>query len=215
MKSVTKIIVYTAVICGVGAAEAFAQSRPSDAQIERFEVSGDGCRLDETGDAFSPDRSELSLLFDNYKIEVGQGTIMGNVRNTVKRCNVDLYIRVPRGLQFAFVETDFRGYIDLPRGVEGKQQMGISHFPSAGRPRPPTVFEYKQIGPHSESYEKSIRTVRRTFSDCGGLARVRISSALIVNYPLNDNRFETSLLTVDSNDNSVGQSLKTVWQTCR
>ena len=78
----------------------------------------------------SPDKKELSLLFDDFSTEVGGNS---GKKKDVRRCRISLPVRVPAGLQVAIVAVDYRGYNLLPQN--SKSRLRAAHF-----------FNYRQNG---------------------------------------------------------------------
>lgn len=69
-------------------------------------------------DATDDSKQVLTLLYDKYIAAIGPGIPITESR---KNCAVNLDVHYPSGWQYTLFTTDYRGFIDLDKGVTGTQ----------------------------------------------------------------------------------------------
>lgn len=118
---------------------------PKHVWVESVTATGNGCPLGAVGQAFSPDRSGFSLLFDSFVATKGPGI---PATEATKTCQVTLDLKVPQGWQYSIGTIDYRGAVSLPKKMKATQEAtyyfeGDGEFSSAD-----TSF----VGPVSKDY---------------------------------------------------------------
>lgn len=189
----------------------WAQVGPSQAEITSVQLQGAGCDETTAAVSFSPDLQDLSILFDNYILEAGAQNVNIRTLRSELNCQVKVGIRIPRGWSFAFSGVDYRGFADIPRGVDGYQRLIFQN------PMSPMVSmrEARFRGPASSNYEFSGRQKRLIWSVCGQThLDITLLSVLGVQYHMRGH-YPDALVALDSQDMSLKQSLQIVWRQCR
>lgn len=192
---------------------AWGQSAPERAEIRSVKIQGSGCEESTASASFSPDLKDLSVLFDNYSVEIGKGSPNPNAMTQQKNCFVDIHVFVPAGWQYAFKSIDYRGFVTLPASAWGFHRFSSMSANSIV----PSLKEVTHKGPLNNDYTFHVETrpERRVWSPCiSGAHQIRLLSQLGVSfYPKSSDRSFSSL-NLDSQDLSLRQSLGVEWRRC-
>lgn len=192
---------------------AWGQSAPQSAEIRSVMIHGSGCEESTASASFSPDLKDLSILFDNYSVEIGNGSQNPKAMTSHKNCYVKIDLYVPAGWQYAFKSIDYRGFVTLPGSA-----WGFHRFSSmAGNSIVPSLKEVTHKGPLNNDYTFHVETrpERRVWSNClSGNHQMMLLSQLGVSfYPkLTDRSYAT--INLDSQDLSLRQNLGVEWRRC-
>ena len=126
--------------------------------------NGSGCPQGSVSTALSPDKTALSVLYDEFRlIDTARRRIL------TTNCQLKIPIHVPKGLQVSIVQMDYRGFADVPKGSRAGIAM-ISQLQGKGlksKDNPPTIAVKNLNGPYSDeiilqSGKKRLKTA------CGG-----------------------------------------------
>lgn len=170
----------------------------------RFE--GSGCNNRNSTATLSSDGQVLSVLFDEYSVEVG-----GNLRRQQDRkaCNVLIPIQVPNGFSVAVMETDYRGFNSLPRGAQS--QFIVDYF-FGGRVGPRRIHNFR--GPLEEDFisKDNIIIPSRVWSPCGREMVLKAHSAIKIQ---SNQRREQAMTVIDSADVRGVLTFHLEWKRCR
>lgn len=188
---------------------AFAQRLDPTAEREvrlgNPQFIGNGCGRGTATASISDDRQTLSVLFDNYIVEVG-----GNLRRRVERkaCNILVPVHVPRGYSVAVFKVDYRGFNSLPQGATA--QFNMDYF-FGGRLGPRNVQTFR--GPLEDDFvtNNDVSAANMEWSPCGMPMQFRAHSALIVT---TNRESEQAISTIDSADLTAGVQFKLQWRRC-
>lgn len=165
---------------------------------------GTGCPAGSASVTVSPDASALSILFDSYIAEAGNGRSMDR-----KSCNISVPVSVPSGYSVAVIQVDYRGYNYVPRG--GQARFDAEYFWAGARgPRVSRTF----MGPVDDSYTISDGLIASTmvWTPCGANVNLRVNTSMMAR---SNARGEQTLATVDSADISSGLIYHLQWRRCR
>lgn len=165
---------------------------------------GNGCPAGSASVTLSPDQQSLSILFDQYIVEAGNGRRLDR-----KSCNIAIPIRVPQGYSVSIFQVDYRGFNDLPVGA--RSTFNVEYFFAGGRGvRQSTVFR----GPESDEYAITDRLAATAvvWSACGAETNLRVNTSMMVQ---SNRRGEQAFATVDSADVSAGLIYHLQWRRCR
>jgi hypothetical protein len=91
---------------------------PESLGISEVSYVGTGCPQGTVGSYVSPDRLAMTLMFDNYAVELTSSE-SGSAH---KNCSIALKLHAPAGWSVGMISTDFRGYGNLNSGVIGEQR---------------------------------------------------------------------------------------------
>ncbi|MFZ4403776.1 MAG: DUF4360 domain-containing protein [Pseudobdellovibrionaceae bacterium] len=194
-------------------AAAGAQTTPPNAAISTVDVVGNGCSAANTSITLSPDFKDLSVLFDNYSVEIGQGS---NITQTQlqKNCQIRLRISIPANWSFAFKAIDYRGFAALPASSWGFHRFTyINSLQQVSSMREATIK-----GPFNQDYQVHIeqKPERMVWTPCGLKEHpITLYSQLGVSFLPRSTDRSLAQLALDSADLSVKQSFSMVWRQCK
>jgi hypothetical protein len=165
---------------------------------------GTGCPDGSVSVTLSPDNKSLSLLFDQYQVEVGGTTGKSFDR---KSCNIAIPVFVPHGLSVSILKIDFRGFNHLPQSATS--QFNVEYF-FAGERGP--AFRRDFRGPLDEDYlinnELTARAI--VWSGCGEDVNLRTNSSMRVKTVSN----KEAMSSVDSEDVNAAIVYQLQWRSC-
>ena len=192
---------------------ALAQEVPNGAAITDVRLSGTGCDSATASVILSPDATDMSLFFDNYVVEIGQGSQNPTLLKLQKDCVVQIQMQVPDGWQMAFKGVDYRGFVAMSGQGTAFQRFSILQ---EGAPIV-SMREASLAGPANQDYHvrSEVKPERVTWSPClSGLTNVQLMSQIGVS--LNPRSSDRSLtqIALDSADTSFKQSLSVGWRRC-
>lgn len=194
----------------------FAQaqnSAPFGARVVDVQLRGSGCDMQKSSVVLSPDAQDLSILFSDYVVEIGQGTDQPSALQRNKECQVNIQLDIPDGWQMAFRGVDYRGFVNLSAQGTAFHRFSILQ---EGAPIV-SMREASLRGPLNDDYyiRNEIRPERITWSRClSGLTQVRLLSQLGVTLnPRHPDRSLTQIM-LDSQDTSIKQNLSISWRRC-
>jgi hypothetical protein len=192
----------------------WGQSAPDRAEIRGVTMSGSGCEDSSASVTISPDFKDLSLLFDNHSVEIGNGSPNPKLLTLQKNCRVDVEIAVPRGWQYAFKSVDYRGFVALPASAYGFHRLATMSANSIV----PTLREVTHKGPINQDYTFHVESspTRYVWSSCisGAHTMIFYSQLGVSFYPKFSDR-SNAILSLDSKDFSMRQSVGMVWRKCQ
>lgn len=184
------------------AGTAFAAS--PNITLEEPGYGGTGCPDGSASVTLSPDKTELSILFDEYYVEAGGATNKSFER---KSCNIAIPVNVPQGYSVSIITIDYRGYNNIPTG--GKTTFNVEYF-FAGSKGP--VFNKVFNGPLDDEYliTNKLQAEALVWSACGAQVNLRTNSSIRVQTKQN----KEALATVDSEDVSTALKFLLQWKQC-
>jgi hypothetical protein len=77
---------------------------------------GSGCKANSVATNFNDDGSVFTILFDDFAAAIGPGVASSQHR---RFCGVSVHLKVPAGWSMRVENVDWRGYVDLDKGVKG------------------------------------------------------------------------------------------------
>jgi hypothetical protein len=165
---------------------------------------GTGCPANSASVTLSPDQSSLSILFDQYVVEAGNGRQFDR-----KSCNIAIPVRVPQGYSISVFQVDYRGFNSLPAGA--RATFNVDYFFAGGR----GVRQSKSfMGPSANLYELTDHLTAEAvvWSACGADTNLRVNTNMFVQ---TNRRGELAMSTVDSADVTAGLVYHISWRRCR
>jgi hypothetical protein len=193
--------------------EAHAQSAPERASIDQVTISGSGCNDTTAAVSLSPDFKDVSVLFDNYRVEIGQGSENPSLMKASKNCTISMNIYAPPRWQFAFVAVDYRGFAAVPASAWAFHRFT---FVTANQ-RISSMREASIKGPSNGDYNVHFEQSphRLTWSTCGkDVHNIQLLSQLSVQYFPRSTDRSIAQINLDSADTSTQQDLTMVWRPC-
>lgn len=189
--------------------ELFAQT-PT---IRGVRLTGSGCSNSTASASVTPDGTYLSVLFDNFKAEIGNGSANPQATAERKQCTVLIDMDVPFGYQYALETTEFRGFAALPASA-----FGYHRFTQVVPGVVPNMREVQLRGPTANNYESIVRQKpgRSPFSTCNSPQQtVQILAELSVAYLPRTTDRSLAQINLDSVDTGVQSRFKLTWRPCR
>ncbi|MDZ4084530.1 MAG: DUF4360 domain-containing protein [Bdellovibrionales bacterium] len=165
---------------------------------------GTGCPANSASVTLSPDQSSLSILFDQYVVEAGNGRQFDR-----KSCNIAIPVRVPQGYSISVFQVDYRGFNSLPAGA--RSTFNVDYFFAGSR----GVRQSKTFwGPSANLYELTDHLTAEAvvWSACGAETNLRVNTNMFVQ---TNRRGELAMSTVDSADVTSGLVYHISWRRCR
>jgi len=180
---------------------------PSQVYIQAMTYGGSGCPQGSVGQSISDDRQTFTLIFDNYVASVGQGIAITESR---KNCQLNIKMHFPQGWTFSLLSSDYRGYAQLDKGVNGLQK---STYYFAGQTNQVST-QANFPGPQSRDYlvHDVVGVSSLIWAPCGTSAALNINSQVRIDTSANPNG--NGELTTDSQDGKVQQLLHFQWKRC-
>lgn len=165
---------------------------------------GTGCPDGSASVTLSPDAKSLSILFDEYYVEVGGST---NKSLDRRSCNVAIPVHVPQGLSVSILTIDYRGYNSLPAGASST--FAVEYF-FAGVQGP--KFQKTFNGSLDKDYliTNKLQASALVWSACGADVNLRTNSSIRVRTTQN----KEALATVDSEDIKAAIKYQLQWKKC-
>lgn len=182
--------------------------------IHDVRMTGTGCSNASASAVATEDGRILSVLFDDYSVEIGNGSTNPQSTLLQKDCRILIDIDVTPGYQYALESTEYRGFSALPSNAYGMHRF--THI-IPGQPIV-SVREAQLTGPINQNYQVIQRQKpgRYVFSQCHKPRQtLEIMSQLKVGYKPKTNGREIAMINLDSVDTGVASSFNLVWQRCQ
>lgn len=189
--------------------------------VKGVRVQGSGCRETSARASVTEDGQTLSILFDKYSVEIGEGSSNPGVNSAQKDCRVMIDVEVASGVQYALTQTDYRGFIALPASAYGYHRFSqiVPNQPIV------SVREAQLRGPLADTYQVSVaqKPGRFVYSACNQrFQTVDLLTQLFVSYLPNSRDRSVAMINLDSIDSTVGQidpnrvsTFRLNWRACR
>ena len=191
-----------ATLIGISMASSGAQAQAA-IQLGMPGYGGTGCPANSASVSLSPDQSSLSILFDQYVVEAGNGRTMDR-----KSCNIAIPVRVPQGYSISVFQVDYRGFNSLPSGARANFNVEYFFAGSRGVRQSKTFY-----GPSSNLYELTDHLTAEAvvWSACGADTNLRVNTSMMVQ---TNRRQDQAMSTVDSADVTAGLVYHVAWRHC-
>lgn len=208
-----KPLIFLAVTLLVGALAQGQTTVPDGARIVDVRLTGTGCDAAEASVVLSPDLKDMSLFFDNYVLEIGNGSQNEGLLKLSKSCHVQIQLQIPDGWQMAFKGADYRGFVNL-----SSQGTAFHRFSILQEGAPIVSMKEASLrGPINDDYHvrSEVRPERVTWSKClSGITQVNLVSELGVSLNPRSSDRSLTMIALDSTDTSFKQSLSVDWRRC-
>lgn len=177
-------------------------------------LAGSGCGPASASAVTTADGKTLSLIFDNYSVEIGNGSANPQSASLQKECRVMIDVDVPAGYQYALEQTDYRGFVALPSSAYGMHRF-VQNVPS----QPIVSMREAQLrGPLNQNYTVSIKQKpgRYVYSACHAKVQtIDLMSSLMVAYLPNTADRSIAQINLDTIDTNVASSFQLSWRRCQ
>jgi len=179
---------------------------PTEVSINSIAYGGTGCPQGSIGSFISADRQTFTLIFDSYVASIGPGVAITDTR---KNCQLNLDLEYPGGFQYSILDTVFRGYVGLDKGVTATQSATYYFSGQTAQSTCSTNF----YGPVSNDYEveSDVTLTSVVWSPCGAPVSLNIDSSVLLRSSVTS---ATGQITDDSIDGKITFIVGLQWQAC-
>jgi hypothetical protein len=141
--------------------------------FSHIKLNGAGCIPSKTHWAISPDGEALSMIFDEFSVEVGK---QAGKKKERKFCTIRAYVTPPPHHRVASLHADYRGFVSIPQGAKGifTAYHGIANI--IGGVLDGGLINHPFASPHEEDFTFSKDA--RVTSQCGSPIQFEITSTL-------------------------------------
>lgn len=204
-----KMIILLAGILGF---TAIAQAQ--SVTIRGVRMAGSGCNDSSAWANTTSDGKTLSVLFDNLKVDIGNGSSNPQATSLKKNCRVFIDVEVPNGFQYGLAQTDYRGFSALPASA-----YGLHRFTQIIPGQPIVSAREAQLkGPIAKDYTVSVvqKPGRIVFSPCNQrIQTIELLTELQVAYLPNSKDRSIAQINLDSVDTGVNSTFVLSWRKCQ
>jgi len=171
------------------------RAAPQSIQIGPPQIQGTGCSPQTSAVALSPDGTELSLIYDDFRIGTDQNQNTGRAN-----CTQIIPISIPNGYLLKVTKADYRGFNSLP---DQSVSEFFSEYRFIGENNPETKKRVRFVGPLlSEFYETH---QIHSKSPCSQRVSLMINTQIIIE---NKNTSQNAFLQIDTLDMTQPQKKK-------
>jgi len=179
---------------------------PNEVYVQSITYGGSGCPQGSVATSFSDDRETFTMIFDSFIASIGPGVPVTESR---KNCQINVNLHIPQGWSFSIASADYRGYVQLPKGVTATQKS-IYYFQGEVAQ---VSANCNFIGPVSKDYlvhdEIPLNSV--VWSACNVVRPVNANTQVRIN---NIPQGATAMVTTDSIDGKIKHILGFQWKKC-
>jgi uncharacterized protein DUF4360 len=181
---------------------------PDQVRIRSLSWAGTGCPAGTVAENLASDYQAFTLLFDAYEAELGPGLPLSRSR---RNCQILVDLEFPQGWSYSVFDVDYRGFVNVGRGVSGVQQSAYYFQGEIQTARLQTTLRGPRVGDYQIRDSLPLDAV--VWSPCGANRALIINSAIrLVNSSGNYNA--QGLMTTDSIDGKVIHIYGLQWRRC-
>lgn len=163
---------------------------------------GTGCPQGTANAVLSPDRTSLSVFYDQYRAAAGASAGRSLDR---KSCNLAIPLDVPAGLSVSVLTVDYRGFNALPAGA--RSVFSVEYFFAGGQG---PVFTRTFNGPVTDDFFYRNEGTVVSWSPCGQDVILRTNSSIRVTTTAG----REAEATVDTTDIAAALVYRLQWRNC-
>lgn len=183
------------------------------ATIRGVRMVGSGCEMTSASANTTADGKVLSLLFDNYMVEIGEGSSAPQQAVMKRNCRIFIDVDVPAGFQFGLEQTDYRGFVALPASA-----VGMHRFTQVVPGQPIVSMREAQLnGPLNQDYTVSVKQKpgRFPYTPCKQKSHtIELMSELMVQRLPSSKDRTLAMINLDSVDTGVNSRFILNWRRC-
>jgi hypothetical protein len=176
--------------------------------IDLVTVNGSGCPAGTAAVAMTPDNTAFTVTFSNYIALVGVGSTATDFR---KNCQLNVLVHVPQGFTYAIADSISRGFKSVATGASATFR---ENFYFTGDPQTASVTHPITAGDGDFEYVDSVSVAALVFAPCGAERNLNTNTSLQVSTGTSDPKKTTSLVTLDSIDQSIVTQYHFAWRHC-
>ena len=154
-----------------------------------------GCPEGSYSIVVSPDGTTLSILFDQFTLESGKGSVSGSQR---KACRISSPLNLPENQSIGVYKVDYRGFAKL--AAKQESELEVQYFLGPHDNQHGRVFKRKVKGPRESDYSftENIGAGQMKRVGCGTAAILNVGITLSLDGDLRTGEAMTSLDTADA-----------------
>ncbi|UQA62684.1 DUF4360 domain-containing protein [Polyangium aurulentum] len=180
---------------------------PDGVSITGLTYGGTGCKDGAVAVDLSPDYQALTIIFDKYVAQVGQGLDGADKR---KFCHLVVQLDYPAGFSYALMKLDYSGYASLDYGVKAEQKS--TYFFQGFRKDDRFTFKTKLLGEFDGDYHVKDELETVSWSPCGKKRGLNVVTSVQVDN--GRHKDAVGMITIDSIDASVKETYSLGWRKC-
>lgn len=180
-----------------------ARDKPSKVKINGISLLGSGCpagtadvQVDATGTLFE-------ATFSTYEVQTGPGTQAVDWR---KNCKLTINMEFDSGWQFSILDTDMRGFAQIPSGATGDCKNVFSFTGGQGS----ATYDLPLPGLKSGDFDLKSSPGIESWSPCGGSTAILNLNTQCSISPT----YLPALIAVDSLSGKLTVKFATSWRHC-
>jgi len=200
------LLALTAATLGLATPTPPAYPNPNDVFIETFTYGGSGCPAGSVANATDATKQVLTLLFDDYVAEIGPGSQPSDTR---KNCAINLDVHYPNGWQYSLFSVDYRGFVNLDKGITGQQVATYYFSGEQAQSSLTTTFKGPEVKDYLITDKFLVESI--VWSPCGANLPLNINSQIRL---LSSDKKASGLFTTDSADLKFAQIFHLQWRQC-
>ncbi len=213
MKVSQKTLFFSVFTIALASIWAEAQTVADPIAITSVRLEGTGCEETTAAVSISPDAKDLSVLFDNYTVDIGEGSSNPTLLRAQKNCHIFIDLHTPKDVQFAFKAVDYRGFVTLPASA-----WAFHRFTYVSPNQQIVSMREASIqGASNQDYTVHVeqRPERMTWSPCGvENQKIQLVSQLGVQFFPRSTDRSIAQISLDSADASFRQNFSIEWRKC-
>ncbi|MCX6130376.1 MAG: DUF4360 domain-containing protein [Proteobacteria bacterium] len=180
-------------------------------RIVSLDYSGSGCPMGTVVSNISPDSQAFTFSFSAFSAEIGPGLELAKAS---KICSLILTVEHSPHWTFAPLDTFFRGFQSLGQGAEADL---LGYINSKNSPQSGLDFNEKFLGPSEGDFVLANHYQPKTedWSPCHGKGPYKIFLETRLNLSDPAGLGASGLITVDTVDGALQQTMQLQWKPCR
>ncbi|TAQ89978.1 hypothetical protein B7494_g1726 [Chlorociboria aeruginascens] len=182
-----------------------AGPNPTEVYINSIAYGGTGCPQGSVGSFISTDLSTFTLIFDSFVASIGPGVAITSER---VNCQLNIDLQYPSGFQYSILDTEFRGYVGIDKGVTAVQAATYYFTGSSSQASVSTTFAGPQDGDYAIT--DSVPFTSTIWSPCGSALPLNIDSQVRLSSTVSTG---TGEITDDSIDGKITFVVGVTWET--
>lgn len=128
--------------------------KPSFAVVKDIQIDGSGCEAGSANALMTDDLNYLSVLYDNFSAEIGEGTAKPQGNMAEKKCVINVSLEIPAGWNFRFDSVEYNGFVALPdRDSFAYQLVSVDVAGAPGLAVDQTLMR----GPRTDNFRNVVR----------------------------------------------------------
>ncbi|MBF0362104.1 MAG: DUF4360 domain-containing protein [Oligoflexia bacterium] len=171
--------------------------------------SGNGCPSGTINATLSPDNKTLSVLFDQFIANAGNGS--GGLLSDRKSCSLAIPVHLPNGYSVSVYKIDFRGHAEIPLNGDALGNLKVDYF-FAGQQGVSLTKSFAPGFADDFTITDDLAATAEVWSSCGEDVILRTNTNISVKTNVSA---EATMLSIDSIDMATGLTYHIRYQACQ